>query len=85
MCAQRIQEGKARARAEGRPVKDGEILTACQQTCPAQAITFGDVNDKNSRVAALTADERSYRVLGEINVEPSVRYLTKVKNPGRDL
>lgn len=84
MCVQRIQEGKAAAKAEGRPLVDGEIKTACQQSCPAQAISFGDLNDPASRVAKLAHDPRSYRVLADINVEPAVRYMTKVKNQGSE-
>lgn len=84
MCVQRIQAGKAAARAEGRPLADGEIRTACEQSCPAQAIVFGDLNDPSSRIAALAKDRRSYRVLADINVEPVVRYMAKVRTPGSE-
>jgi molybdopterin-containing oxidoreductase family iron-sulfur binding subunit len=84
MCVQRIQEGKGRARHEHRDVKDGDIETACQQSCPAKAIVFGDINDPKSQVAKLAHSERSYRVLAEIGIEPAVRYLTKVRNTGEE-
>lgn len=78
MCLQRIIAGKARARSEGRRVRDGEILTACQQTCPTQAITFGDLKDPASQVARLSASPRGYHVLGELGTRPAVTYLKKV-------
>jgi len=82
MCVQRIQEGKARANNEGRKLKDEDVLTACQQSCPAQAIHFGDLNDPNSKVARMAARKRSYKLLTELNIEPVVSYMAKVKNPG---
>ncbi len=80
MCVQRIQEGKAVARSEARPLRDGEIQTACEQVCPARAITFGDLHDPASRVAAQARDGRSYQVLDEIGIRPSVSYLTRIRN-----
>ena len=62
------------------PIAEGAIQTACQQSCPAQAIEFGDLNDPNSRVSRLTADQRSYRVLEELNIRPSVSYLAIVRH-----
>ncbi len=79
-CVQRIQEGKIRAKEDGRPVRDGEIKTACEQSCPAQAIVFGDLNDPASRISRLREHPRLYRVLEEIGVEPSVGYMTLVRN-----
>jgi molybdopterin-containing oxidoreductase family iron-sulfur binding subunit len=79
-CVQRIQEAKLEAGRLGQVVRDGDIQTACQQSCPAQAITFGNLNDPKSRVARLTASRRSYQVLGELNIRPSVSYLTLVRN-----
>jgi molybdopterin-containing oxidoreductase family iron-sulfur binding subunit len=61
-------------------VGDGEIKTACQQSCPAGAIVFGDLNDPDSEVSRLFLNERSYGVIEELNVLPSVNYLTKVRN-----
>lgn len=79
-CVQRIQESKIEAGRLGQPVRDGDIQTACQQSCPAQAITFGNLNDPKSRVAQLAAARRSYQVLGELNILPSVNYLGLVRN-----
>jgi molybdopterin-containing oxidoreductase family iron-sulfur binding subunit len=79
-CVQRLQEAGAAARRAGRPMADGEAKTACQQSCPAQAIVFGDANDPKSRIAAVAADPRHYRVLQELNVDPSVGYLVRVRN-----
>jgi molybdopterin-containing oxidoreductase family iron-sulfur binding subunit len=83
MCVQRIQEGKLDAKKSGAPLVDGTIKTACQQSCPTNAISFGDVNDENSEIAkirAAEADGRNYVMLDELGVKPSVSYLTKVRN-----
>jgi molybdopterin-containing oxidoreductase family iron-sulfur binding subunit len=80
MCIQRIQEGKLTAKKEGRKINDGEVKTACQQSCPTEAITFGNVNDQNSKIAAANKDERSYNILEELAVLPSVYYWVKVRN-----
>jgi MoCo/4Fe-4S cofactor protein with predicted Tat translocation signal len=83
MCVQRIQEGKAGAKREGRALKDGDIRTACQQSCPAQALHFGDLNDSSSELSRLLRESgRAFRVLEELGVGPSVTYLTKVRNTG---
>jgi molybdopterin-containing oxidoreductase family iron-sulfur binding subunit len=79
-CVQRIQDAKGVAVARGQPLQDGDLQTACQQSCPAKAITFGNLNDPTSRVARQSRDPRGYRVLEELNVRPSVRYLTLVRN-----
>jgi len=80
-CVQRIQSGKLTAKKEGRVLADKDITTACQQACSAGAITFGDMNDKNSEAFKLAKlDERAYGLLEEIHVLPSVRYLTKIRN-----
>lgn len=79
-CVQRIREGKVKAKQFGRDVADSDIRTACQQTCPTDAITFGNFNNPQSQVARNMADERSYRVLEELNVKPSVVYWTKLRN-----
>ena len=78
-CVQRIQEGKAAAKSGGRAVADGDFQTACQQSCPAGAIVFGDRNDPESQVAKLAADARRYRILEELNIESAVSYLAKVR------
>jgi molybdopterin-containing oxidoreductase family iron-sulfur binding subunit len=78
MCIQRIMAGKDRARDEKRPVRDGDILTACQQTCPTRAISFGNLKDEGSEVAKQSHAPRAYHVLEEIGTRPSVTYLKKV-------
>jgi Fe-S-cluster-containing dehydrogenase component len=80
MCIQRIQEGKLEAKKAGTKVEDGKIQTACAQSCPTDAITFGDLHDENSAVAKLYKDERMYKVLDDIGIQPTVFYLTKVRN-----
>lgn len=79
-CVQRIQEKKLNAKLEGRPLYDGELLTACQQVCSADAIVFGDVNNPDSEVAKMMKDPRNYHLLEEIHTLPSVGYLTKIRN-----
>jgi MoCo/4Fe-4S cofactor protein with predicted Tat translocation signal len=79
-CVQRIQAGKLQARTEGKPLADGVVETACANACPANAITFGDINDPNSKVSQLLKNERTYYVLEEINTQPGVGYLTVVRN-----
>jgi len=80
MCIQRVQDGKLLAKQEGRPVADGDIKTACQQVCPADAMVFGDLNDPDSRVAKMRADRRHYLVLDELGTKPNVGYLMKITN-----
>lgn len=80
MCIQRIQDGKLQAKKEGRSLKDGEVKLACQQSCPADAIVFGDINDPESEISKKLKDPRYYRVLEELGVAPRVGYLTKVRN-----
>lgn len=84
-CIQRIQEVKIQVEKEGRRARDGEILTACQQVCPTRAITFGDLNDHNSKVAKLQALQRNYGLLGELNTRPRTKYLGYVRNPNEAL
>lgn len=79
-CIQRIQEGKLKAKREQRPLKDGEITPACADSCPSNALVFGDVNDPNSRVAKLIQDPRNYHLLEELHTLPTVGYLTKIRN-----
>jgi anaerobic selenocysteine-containing dehydrogenase/Fe-S-cluster-containing dehydrogenase component len=78
MCLQRIIAGKDRARDAQGPLRDGDIQTACQQTCPTRAITFGDLKDPRSRVATLARSPRGYHVLEELGTRSSVTYLKKV-------
>jgi molybdopterin-containing oxidoreductase family iron-sulfur binding subunit len=84
-CVQRISAAKIEADKENRPVRDGEIVTACQQACPASAITFGNINDKTSRVAKLRGIERSYQVLADQNTRPRTTYVAAVLNPNTEL
>jgi molybdopterin-containing oxidoreductase family iron-sulfur binding subunit len=80
-CVQRINEARYPAEIEGRKIRDGEIVTACQAACPTRAIVFGDMNDKSSRVAALKEDPRNYGMLEELNTRPRTTYLAKLRNP----
>ena len=80
-CVQRISEAKISADKENRAILDGEVVTACQQACPASAITFGNLNDKTSKVRQLTAQERTYSVLADLNTRPRTTYVAAVNNP----
>jgi molybdopterin-containing oxidoreductase family iron-sulfur binding subunit len=89
-CVQRIQLAKLEAKKEGRRPIDGEVVTACAQSCPTQAIVFGDLRDPNSRVSQITRredGERGFHVLDAINTQPNITYLTKIRNvePGKKL
>ena len=77
-CIQRIVAAKVQARSEGRQVRDGEFTTACAQTCPAEALIFGNLLDPESRVAKLIQDPRAYQVLAQLNTKPAVIYLKKI-------
>ena len=84
-CVQRINGARITAEKEERPIKDGEIQTACQQACPTQAIVFGDINDKDSRVSRLKAEPLNYGLLEQLNTRPRTTYLAKLRNPNPDL
>jgi molybdopterin-containing oxidoreductase family iron-sulfur binding subunit len=84
-CVQRISTAKIEADKENRAIRDGEIVTACQQACPARAISFGNINDKQSSVAKLQADERSYQVLADLNTRPRTKYVAAVLNMNPEL
>jgi len=85
-CVQRINQAKISAHKGGKNVvEDGAITTACQQTCPTAAITFGDLSDPHSRLNALLAEGRDYKLLEEINVRPRTSYLERVRNPNPEL
>ena len=80
-CIQRIRNTQQRVQIEGRSIRDGEVQTACQQACPANAIVFGDLNDPASRVSQRKESPRRYEMLAELNVKPRVSYLGRVRNP----
>lgn len=85
-CVQRLQEGKLNAKKEGRPVIDGEVKTACMQACPTHAISFGNVNDKESQISKIRFEEqvdRKFYVLEQLHTLPNVNYLAKVRNTQR--
>jgi molybdopterin-containing oxidoreductase family iron-sulfur binding subunit len=84
-CVQRINTAKIQAEKDDRPLRDGEIVTACQAACPAQAIAFGDLNDPDSRVAKLKADPRNYGLLVDLNTRPRTTYLARLTNPNPEL
>jgi molybdopterin-containing oxidoreductase family iron-sulfur binding subunit len=84
-CTQRINRARIDAKLAGRPLRDGDVKTACQQACPASAIEFGDLRDKSSRVVQTKADARNYALLEELNTKPRTTYLSKVRNPNPDL
>lgn len=77
-CIQRIIAAKDQAKDEERKVRDGEVVPACQETCPTQAIVFGDLKDPNSRVSKLSRSPRGYHVLEELGTRPAITYLKKV-------
>jgi molybdopterin-containing oxidoreductase family iron-sulfur binding subunit len=98
-CVQRIQEGKIAAKRENRfverktptgmeqipEIRDGDVVSACAQTCPTNAIKFGDLNDPTSQVALFTANTRSYGLLAEINTRPRTSFLARIRNPNTAL
>jgi molybdopterin-containing oxidoreductase family iron-sulfur binding subunit len=81
-CVQRIQSGKLQAKIQNRTLKDGDVVTACAQACPTDAIVFGNVNDPNSRVAKLRKEneQRLYYVIEQIHTLPNINYMAKIRN-----
>jgi len=84
-CIQRISHARIEAKKEGRAIRDGEVVTACQAACPSQAIVFGDINDKESKVHAWRQEPRGYGLLAELNTRPRTTYLARLKNPNPEI
>jgi molybdopterin-containing oxidoreductase family iron-sulfur binding subunit len=84
-CVQRISEKRIDAERADSTIKEGELQTACQQSCPANAIVFGNLNDPNSQVNKWKAQARNYSLLGELNTRPRTTYLAEVRNPNPEL
>jgi MoCo/4Fe-4S cofactor protein with predicted Tat translocation signal len=84
-CVQRINRARQDAKVQDRTIRDGDVVTACQAACPTDAIVFGNLNERTSRVAALHDEPHSYGVLAELNTRPRTTYLAAIKNPNADL
>ncbi|HEX3602351.1 MAG TPA: 4Fe-4S dicluster domain-containing protein, partial [Lacipirellulaceae bacterium] len=84
-CVQRIRAAQIDSEIAGRPVQDGDVVTACQAACPTQAIVFGDMNDPNSRVSKMKAEPLNYGLLAELNTRPRTTYLAALRNPNSNI
>jgi MoCo/4Fe-4S cofactor protein with predicted Tat translocation signal len=84
-CVQRINAARIKAEEEDRPIRDGEVVTACQAACPTQAIVFGNINDPSSRVAKLKAESLNYGLLTTLNTRPRTTYLARLRNPNPEV
>ncbi len=84
-CTQRISAARIEAEKDGRKIRDGEVVTACQSACPADAIVFGDMHDPASKIARAKKDQRDYMLLNELNTQPRTTYLASLKNQNREM
>ena len=84
-CVQRLNRAKYQAKLHDETVRDGDVKTACQQACPTNAISFGNINQSDSRVVKMKKDNRNYELLAELNIKPRTSYLAKIRNPHPDL
>jgi molybdopterin-containing oxidoreductase family iron-sulfur binding subunit len=84
-CVQRINHHRIDSEVAGRKIADGELQTACQQSCPANAISFGNINDKNSQVSKQKSNQRNYGLLQDLNTRPRTTYLAEIRNPNPEL
>ena len=84
-CVQRINYARIESEKEGRKIHDGEVITACQSVCPTEAITFGDLNDPNSKIAKSRRNARNYKLLADLNTRPRTEFLARVRNPNPEL
>ena len=84
-CVQRINQHRIDSEREDRKIQDGELQTACQQSCPADAIVFGNINDPDSRVSKLKAGARNYGLLADLNTRPRTTYLADIRNPNQEM
>ena len=78
---QRINHARVDAKTNDRPLQDGDVVTACQQACPAEAIVFGDLNNPESKVSQLVTQDRNYGLLEDLGTRPRTTYLAVVRNP----
>jgi Fe-S-cluster-containing dehydrogenase component len=84
-CVQRISAARIEAKKENRQIRDGEVVTACQASCPTGAIVFGNINDPDSQVSQLKAQPQNYGILTELGTRPRTSYLAKLTNPNPEL
>jgi molybdopterin-containing oxidoreductase family iron-sulfur binding subunit len=84
-CVQRINDKKIKAKNAGNILKEGDVVTACQQACPTNAIVFGNLNNPESQVVKKKQLARNYEMLAELNIKPRTSYLAKIRNPHPDL
>jgi molybdopterin-containing oxidoreductase family iron-sulfur binding subunit len=84
-CVQRITAARINSEKQDRKIRDGEVIPACAQACPTEAIIFGDIFDPNSKVSKIKADPRDYQLLAELNTRPRTSYIAAVSNPNPEL